>query len=76
MAPFSTNAFPISLQEENESIESSALDTLEHPLLFVVLYAAKSGITLPVAPREVGFTETSTTALCSSATVVVQAHHG
>ena len=36
MGPFSTGAFSISLQEENESIESSALDTLEHPLLFVV----------------------------------------
>jgi hypothetical protein len=76
MGPFSTNAFPIFLQAENESIESSALDTLEHPLLFVILYPARSGITLSIAPREVGFTKTSTTALCSTPSVVVQEHHG
>jgi hypothetical protein len=68
MGPFSTNAFSISLQEENESIESSALDTFGHPFLFIVLYAARS--------REIGLTETSTTALCSTPTVVVQEHHG
>jgi hypothetical protein len=76
MGPFSTKSFSISLQEENESIESPALDALEHPLLFVVLCAARRGITLFVAPREIGFTETSTTALCSTPTVVVQGHHG
>jgi hypothetical protein len=77
MGPFSTDSFSVSLQEENESIKLSALDTFEHPLLFVVLNATRSGITLSVAPQEVGFTEKSITALCSTpdAVVVAVAEH-